>query len=210
MLCGATGSAKTRVLQALAIAGEQVLDLEDLAAHKGSVLGGWPGRPQPSQKAFETQLAAQLKAFDLTRPVYVEAESRRIGRITLSTALLERLRASPCIEIAATAPARLAHLLHDYAYLGDDGEALAAQIGLLHGLQANETLERWQAWARQHQLPLLFEELMRLHYDPLYGRSQHSNFLRLTDAQRVETDTLDEAALPELARQVARLGGASA
>ncbi len=68
VLCGATGSAKTRVLQALAIAGEQVLDLEDLAAHKGSVLGGWPGRPQPSQKAFETQLAAQLKAFDLTRP----------------------------------------------------------------------------------------------------------------------------------------------
>jgi tRNA 2-selenouridine synthase len=207
VLCGATGSAKTRVLQALAIAGEQVLDLEDLAAHKGSVLGGWPGRPQPSQKAFETQLAAQLKAFDLTRPVYVEAESRRIGRITLPTALLERLRASPCIEIAATAPARLAHLLHDYAYLGDDGEALAAQIGLLHGLQPNETLERWQAWARQHQLPLLFEELMRLHYDPLYARSQRSNFLRLADARRVETDTLDEAALPELARQVALLGG---
>jgi tRNA 2-selenouridine synthase len=210
VLCGATGSAKTRVLQALAAAGEQVLDLEDLAAHKGSVLGSWPGRPQPSQKAFETLLAAQLKTLDLARPVYVEAESRRIGRITLPTSLLERLRASPCIEIAATAPARLAHLLRDYAYLGDDGEALAAQIGQLHGLQPNETLERWQAWAREHNLPPLFEELMRLHYDPLYARSQRSNFLRLADAQRVETDRLDEAALPELARRVVKLVEAQA
>ncbi len=210
VLCGATGSAKTRVLQALEAAGEQVLDLEDLAAHKGSVLGGWPGRPQPGQKAFETQLADRLKAFDLARPVYVEAESRRIGRITLPTSLLERLRASPCIEIAATPAARLAHLLHDYAYLGDDGEALAGQIALLHGLQPNDTLERWQAWARGHDLPPLFEELMRLHYDPLYARSQRSNFLRLTDAQRVETDTLDEASLPGLARRVATIGGALA
>ncbi|RYY62630.1 MAG: tRNA 2-selenouridine(34) synthase MnmH, partial [Comamonadaceae bacterium] len=96
VICGATGSAKTRVLQALAARGAQVLDLEELARHKGSLLGGLPGVPQPSQKAFETQLATALEAFDLTRTVYVEGESARIGRISLPIPLVERMRASPC------------------------------------------------------------------------------------------------------------------
>jgi tRNA 2-selenouridine synthase len=95
VLCGPTGSAKTAILQAAARAGAQVLDLEGLAAHKGSVLGAMPGVEQPSQKAFETRLAQALAGFDLARPVFVEAESRKIGRIALPNALVERLRQSP-------------------------------------------------------------------------------------------------------------------
>ncbi|MDZ7858688.1 tRNA 2-selenouridine(34) synthase MnmH [Sphaerotilus sp.] len=203
VLCGPTGSAKTALLQALAAQGAQVLDLEGLAVHKGSVLGKVPGAAQPSQKRFETQLALQLEAFDLTRPVFVEAESRKIGQISLPTPLLERLRASPCIEIVASPEARLDYLLRDYAYLGDDGPRLAQTLGQLHGLQANETITRWQAWAVAGALRPLFAELMALHYDPLYLRSQNGHYQRLRSAVQVEAAALDEAALQALATEIA-------
>ncbi|MEY4754763.1 MAG: tRNA 2-selenouridine(34) synthase MnmH [Pseudomonadota bacterium] len=202
VLCGPTGSAKTGLLHALHQAGAQVLDLEGLAVHKGSVLGRVPGHEQPSQKAFETRLADQLARFDPARPVYIEAESRKIGRVALPTPLLDALRAGRCIEIQAAPEVRLAYLLRDYAYLGDDGERLAATLGQLQGLQANETLERWQGWAHAHQLAPLFEELMRLHYDPLYARSQRSNYLRLHEARPLPAASLDPEALAELARQL--------
>jgi tRNA 2-selenouridine synthase len=209
VLCGPTGSAKTALLHALAAQGEQVLDLEGLAGHKGSVLGKVPGVAQPSQKRFETLLATQLQGLDLNRPVYVEAESRRIGQISLPTPLLERLRTSPCIEIAASAEARLAYLLRDYAYLGDEPQRLADTLGQLHGLQSNETIVRWQAWALAGELSPLFAELMALHYDPLYARSQNGHYGRLREAVQVEAASLSVAALPAVARTVAGavLGG---
>ena len=203
VLCGPTGSAKTALLHALAAQGEQVLDLEGLAVHKGSVLGKVPGTPQPSQKRFETQLALQLESFDLARPVFVEAESRKIGQISLPTPLLERLRASPCVEIVASPEVRLDYLLRDYVYLGDDGPRLAETLGQLHGLQANETITRWQAWAVAGELRPLFAELMALHYDPLYLRSQNGNYQRLRSAVQVEAVALDEAALLALATEIA-------
>jgi tRNA 2-selenouridine synthase len=205
VLCGPTGSAKTRVLQALQRAGAQVLDLEGLARHRGSVLGGHAGVEQPSQKAFETGLAQALEGMDLERPVYVEAESRKIGRLAVPPALIERLRSAPCIEIRATPEARLRYLLADYADLGDDREELARRLGLLHGLQPNETLARWQAWARAGELAPLFEELMRLHYDPLYARSQHTHLRQLADAQPLPADDLSASAIETLARRVLEL-----
>jgi len=206
VLCGPTGSAKTALLHALAAQGEQVLDLEGLAVHKGSVLGKVPGTPQPSQKRFETGLAMQLQALDLNRPVYVESESRKIGQISLPTPLLERLRASPCVEIVASPEVRLAYLLRDYAYLGEDRQRLAETMGQLHGLQANETIARWQAWALAGALSPLFAELMALHYDPLYARSQNGNYQRLKEAVHVEAASLEEAALPLLAQEIVRVG----
>lgn len=203
VLCGPTGSAKTRVLQALAALGEQVLDLEALAAHRGSVLGALPGMEQPSQKAFETRLATALKGFDPARTVWVEAESRKIGRISLSDALLERLRSSPVVQIDATAEARLAYLLRDYAWLGDDPQRLADKLGLLKGMLANETLAQWQAWALARELPPLFAALMAQHYDPLYARSQGRHFEKPGGGRRVETDDLSEAGIAALARRIA-------
>ena len=101
VLCGPTGSAKTRILHALARQGAQVIDLEGCARHRGSVLGTLPGVAQPSQTAFETLLAQQVEGLDTSRPVYVEAESSRIGRLTVPMPLIRHLRASPCIEIQA-------------------------------------------------------------------------------------------------------------
>lgn len=203
VLCGPTGSAKTRVLQALAAHGAQTIDLEALAAHKGSVLGDVPGVEQPTQKRFETLLAAALESLDVAKPVYVEAESRRIGRIALPTPLLERMRASPCVELVASRNARLDYLLRDYAYLGDDPDALAAKITQLHGLQSNETLVRWKGWALEGTLAPLFDELMSAHYDPLYARSQNGNFLRLGAATRVAIERLAADDMPLIAARIA-------
>ena len=120
VICGATGSAKTRVLHALAARGAQVLDLEDFACHKGSLLGSLPGVAQPSQKHFETRIAAVLETLDLSRPLYVEGESIRIGRLSLPLPLVARMRAAPRIEVSATPEARRAYPLGGYAYLGHD------------------------------------------------------------------------------------------
>jgi len=208
VVCGATGSAKTRVLHALASQGEQVLDLEGLACHKGSLLGHLPGRPQPTQKAFETQLAVQLQAFDLSRPVWIEAESRKIGRVALPDAMVERLRASPCHEVQASPEARLEFLLRDYAYLGDNGAALAERLAALRALHSNEVIARWQAWAVAGQLRPLFDELARLHYDPAYARSQSTHFHQWAQRQPVSTKVLDDAGIDALAATLrARLAG---
>jgi tRNA 2-selenouridine synthase len=193
------------VLHALAALGEQVIDLEALACHKGSLLGHVPGVAQPSQKAFETQLATALDGLDLSRPVFVEAESRKIGRIALPTVLIERMRASPCIEIDATPEARLAFLLQDYAYLGDDGAALAARFESLRQMHGKEVIERWQDWATQGQLSPLFAELTALHYDPLYARSQSQHFHQWAQRQSVPASRLDDEGIAQLARQLRSL-----
>jgi tRNA 2-selenouridine synthase len=206
VLCGATGSAKTRVLQALALQGRQVLDLEGLAAHKGSLLGALPGTPQPSQIAFETRIAELLERIDPAQPLYVEGESRRIGRLDVPLPLVTHMRASRCIEIEATPEARLAYLLRDYAYLGDDPEALSRQLGLLKELHGKAVIGRWQQWAAAGELPALFAELTALHYDPAYKRSQASHFERWAERQTVRADDLSDAAIDALAARVAALG----
>ncbi len=205
VLCGPTGSAKTRVLQALAARGAQVLDLEACARHRGSVLGAWPGVAQPSQTAFETLLAQALEPLDLQRPIFVEAESSRIGRIAVPQPLVQRLRASPCIEIQASPAARLAFLLRDYANLGDDPAALARQLGTLRELHGRQVIERWQGWAAEGALEPLFAELMALHYDPLYARSQSTHLHQWAQRQVVQADTLTPAGIEALAGQVLAL-----
>ena len=202
IICGATGSGKTRLLAALAARGEQTLDLEALAAHKGSVLGGLPGCEQPTQKWFESGLADRIERLDPEKVIYVEAESRKIGTCALPNALIEAMRTAPCIEICATQQARLAYLLDDYAYLGENPAALAARLERLRGLIDNATLNRWQTWAHERNLSDLFRELIIRHYDPLYARSQHKNFQQLIGARQLMTDDLSEEGVRRLAAEV--------
>lgn len=201
VLCGPTGSAKTRVLHALAARGEQVLDLEAHANHRGSVLGLVTGTVQPSQKRFETCIAATLAAADPARPVYVEAESRRIGRLALPTPLFERMRFSPSIAIDADRAARLAFLLEDYAFLGEDRDDLARRIELLRGLQSNETVARWVEWAKAGALEPLFDDLMEHHYDPMYARSTQRRS-EGPPMQIVRSGSLDAAHVDRLADEI--------
>ena len=186
VLCGRTGSAKSRLLQALAAQGAQVLDLEALACHRGSVLGPLPGQPQPSQKAFETALWQALRRFEPGRAVFTEGESRLIGRLRVPEPLLERLRAAPCVEVQMPLAARVDFLLQDYAHFVTDIEAFCARLQALRELRGGATVQRWQALAREGALREVVQELLTDHYDPGYQRSMQRNFSGFAAAQPLE------------------------
>ena len=202
VVTGATGSGKSRLLEALTAQGAQVLDLEALAAHKGSVLGGLPGEAQPSQRMFESRLLAVLRRLTFAEPVYVEAESRKIGRLQVPDALLETMRASPCLVIEASDAARVAFLIGDYDYFLADPAGLKDKLACLRELQSDDTLSRWNAFIDARDWPALVAELLAQHYDPLYKRSQGKNYVRFSDAPRFATDDLSPAGLQRLAGKI--------
>ena len=88
---GATGSAKGKVLDALEALGAQVVDLEGLARHRGSILGALPGAEQPTQKGFESALYDAIRGFDGDKPVFVELESPKVGRLDVPRPIFKRL-----------------------------------------------------------------------------------------------------------------------
>lgn len=182
VLTGATGSGKTRLLRALEHAGAQALDLEGLAAHRGSLLGAIKGEAQPSQKAFETALADTLRRFNPEQPVFVEAESRAIGRVMLPEALLQAMHRSRCVSVQAHRDERIAFLLVDYAHLFDEPDTFKAQLRKLIGLHSRERVERWCRLIDENERGTLFGELIELHYDPAYTRSSSGHFVELPRA----------------------------
>jgi tRNA 2-selenouridine synthase len=182
---GPTGSGKSRKLAALREAGQQVLDLEALAAHRGSVLGNLPGQPQPSQKWFESQLLFALRALDPARPVYVEGESRKIGQVQIPEALIERMRASPCLVLETDLETRITFLLEEYRHFLADRGALDAQLDCLVALHGRQRIEEWKMLAARGEWRELVRRLLVEHYDPAYRRSAARNFARLPEAERV-------------------------
>ena len=199
---GATGSGKSRLLEALAAEGAQVLHLEQLARHKGSVLGPLPQTQQPSQRLFESSIHARLRGFDSERPVFVEAESRRIGVLQLPDALLAAIRAARSLRIEAGLAARVEFLLRDYDYFLADPTWLVERLEQLKGLQSGETVARWKALAQAGEFPALVSELLTAHYDPLYQRSQTRNFAGFAAATPIESSDLSPAAMARLAREI--------
>lgn len=202
VISGATGSAKSRILEALAVQGAQVLHLEEMAAHKGSVLGGLQNQEQPSQKKFDSRLHSALSTLDPKRPVFVEAESRRIGSVQLPDALIAAIRSADCVRIEASLPARVDFLLNDYAYFLADPCWLKERLGLLQGLQSNETLAAWFALIEAGDFRRLVTELLARHYDPLYQRSQNRNYRDFGNARTFPSDDLSPAGIDRIATEI--------
>jgi tRNA 2-selenouridine synthase len=187
VVCGRTGSGKTRLLAALHDAGAQVLDLEALASHRGSVLGILPGRPQPSQKAFETAVWNALRHFDPARPVWVESESKKVGNLRVPEALIRQMREhGRCLNVEMPDSGRLALLLQDYDFFVHDPELFCRQLDCLLELRGRDTVRAWQAAARAGRVAEVFLELMHLHYDPGYLKSMRANFVGFESARVVE------------------------
>ena len=153
-----------------------MLDLEALAKHRGSLLGDLPDDPQPSQKWFESQLAAELARFDPARPVYVESESRRIGTVQLPDALLAAMRAGSCIVLDTPDALRVALLKDEYAHFLADPALLTSRLSRLLQLQGRKTLDRWAAAAAAGDWDTLVGELLVCHYDPMYTLSIAQKF----------------------------------
>ncbi|MDE2429463.1 MAG: tRNA 2-selenouridine(34) synthase MnmH [Burkholderiales bacterium] len=176
VLCGATGNGKSRLLQMLSEIGAQVLDLEKLAAHRGSILGELPKHNQPSQKNFESQIWNQIQHFNFEKPVFIEAESKKIGNLRIPESIVKTMRQSPCIEIKLPLDQRIALLKEDYAHFVANPEALAHQLNFLVSLHGREKINRWNEMAISDSLDQLVLELLSQHYDPAYIKSIERNF----------------------------------
>nr|ALV86302.1 tRNA 2-selenouridine synthase [uncultured bacterium 4] len=210
VLAGRTGSGKTRLLHALAHEGAQVLDLEALACHRGSVLGGIPGTPQPSQKRFDTVLWERLRAFEPARAVFVESESAKVGQLRVPESLIVHIREhGQCLAVQMPDAARVQLLLEDYGFFARDPEAFCRLLDALIELRGKDTVRAWQALARDGRWADVFADLMSRHYDPLYERSMQRHFSGLAQARTVGLCDGKPATLRAVAQRLVAEAGAT-
>ncbi|HSH88411.1 MAG TPA: tRNA 2-selenouridine(34) synthase MnmH [Ramlibacter sp.] len=202
VICGPTGSGKTRLLQALAAEGAQVLDLEDLASHRSSVLGMIPGQPQPTQKRFDTLVWGALRQFDPARPVYVESESRKVGNVAVPDALIDRMRAAPCLRLELPLDERVALLLEDYDFFVRDAQLFKERLSALNELRGKAVVEGWMAQVDAGQSEAVVHELLEKHYDPGYSSSISRNFKRYGEAEVIAPADRSPEAMRRLAREI--------
>ena len=199
---GPTGSGKSRLLAALAQSGGQVLDLEALAAHRGSVLGGLPDRPQPSQKMFESLLLREMTGLEVDKAVYIEGESKKIGQLQVPESLIARMRASPCVQLETDTETRVTLLLREYEFFLNNQENLYQQLDCLVSLHGREKVAGWKALGERGAWREFVARLLAEHYDPAYRRSSHKNFVRLPDAPAVRIAAAEEDAFTRAAQSL--------
>lgn len=205
VVCGKTGVGKSRFLRALAGLDAQVLDLENLAAHMGSVLGAHPERAQPTQKYFETCIWQALRRFDPRRPVFVESESKKIGNLHTPETLLQRMRAAECLTLDAPTAVRIALLKADYQHFLHDPGLLSRQLDCLLPLLGHNRIRRWKDLAAAGEWDRLVGELLVTHYDPAYTRSLTRNYVRAAEGPVLHLASPAEVDLLALARQALEL-----
>ena len=205
VVCGLTGSGKSRLLAALAHEGAQTLDLEGIARHRGSLLGDIPGDPQPSQKWFESQLFDAFAKLDPARPVYVESESRRIGALQMPEALVARMRDGRCVTMVTPLAERVTLLKEEYAHYFAAPAELTKRLDSLTELRGKATIARWKTMAAAGDWDALIAELLEAHYDPTYARSLERNFPRAEDALTLELERMSRADFGGLARELREL-----
>ena len=203
VVCGTTGSGKSRLLQHLDEGGAQVLDLEALAHHRGSLLGGLPAQPQPSQKQFETKVWHALRGFDTARPIYVESESRKVGELRVPDQVLLAMRAADCIRLELPLQARVRLLRDEYVHFESDVGTLHEKLDCLVPLHGHERVDAWKRLVDERQWDALVERLLLEHYDPAYLRSIGRNFTHSPLAQPLVLASDDPAVFREAARALA-------
>lgn len=200
VVCGPTGSGKTRLLRALIDAGAQVLDLEELANHRSSVLGMIPGRAQPTQKRFETLVWDALRRFEPSRPVFVEAESKKVGNLAVPHSLMLAMRESPCLLLRLADDERVRLLMEDYAFFARDIEFFCHRLDALAVLRSKAVVDGWKEQARSGQIEQVVLHLLERHYDPGYAESTRRNFSRFADAVVLQAPDRSVQAMRALAQ----------
>ncbi len=171
VISGLTGAGKSRLLRHMEAAGHQVLDLEYLAAHRGSLLGDEPDQPQPGQKAFETAIGAALQRFSPEKPVWVESESRRVGRLFCPDALWEKMTTAPVMELVTPRVERARMLLEDYHHFPKAPDQLLQKLSYLTVAHGHERVGFWCDLVKKAAWLEFTESLLEAHYDPAYLRA---------------------------------------
>ncbi len=191
VICGMTGSGKTRVLQEIGELGAQILDLEGLAVHRGSVLGNEPNIDQPSQKGFETALWNALRKLDPSKPVFVESESKKVGGLHVPDTLMEKIRNGSCVELRSSTATRVSWLIREYHHFLTDTDSFKGKLALLTTHYGKVQMRKWNEAIDAGNFPELVEELLVKHYDPSYQSSIVRNFpqYKLENFVQLESDS---------------------
>jgi tRNA 2-selenouridine synthase len=208
VVSGMTGCGKTRLLHALEREGNQILDLEGLASHRGSLLGAVPGEPQPTQKRFDSLLLDRLRKFDDAKPVWVESESKKIGNLQLPRALFEAMRSAKTFLVTACMRERVLLLREDYPNFASDPQAMIARLAPLKLLVGGGELEHWSALVQAGRLDEMLERVLSVHYDPSYKRSRKHSSGQVDPAAQIELLPTDPASLASVASDLTRRFGA--
>ena len=202
VICGRTGSGKTRFLHTLKAAGAQVLDLEDLACHRSSVLGQVPGVPQPSQKHFDTLIWEKLLSFDPKEVIFLESESKKVGNVSVPEELMQKMRQSPCTHLELGMQDRVELLMQDYAFMADAPDFFMQKLQALVTLRGKAVIDSWCEWIKAGQIREVVQELLEKHYDPTYDASMKRNYQKIDEALHLKLTSLDELQTQALAQEV--------
>lgn len=206
ILCSLTGSGKTYILQQMRLTrGAQVLDLEALANHRGSLLGEeWEGKPspQPSQKYFESLLLQQLQSFNPEETVWLESESNKIGQVYLPQSLWEKMKQASCVEIHLAIAQRVQFLLQEYPHLTTHPDILKAKLEKLKPRYGKEKLSAWYQLIDGEKWDFFVQDMLQFHYDPTYTTSMKRDFakversLSIPDLSNTSLDALLDCLFP--------------
>ncbi|XP_062609406.1 tRNA 2-selenouridine synthase-like isoform X2 [Saccostrea cucullata] len=189
VLSGPTGSGKTFLLSKLSALGEQVLDLEGIANHKGSVLGAEINGTQPSQKWFESQIVEKLRSFNLEKVVWVESESVRIGNVHVPQTLHKEMGKAQHFRINLPMEKRVQHILKNYPDYIENFQFTKQKLMKLKSYHSNSKLSEWISLGESGQWTQFVEAFLTEHYDPSYSLSQSKNFK--SPATDIYLDSLD-------------------
>jgi len=207
VICGMTGSGKTRVLQEIGQLGLQILDLEGLAVHRGSVLGNEPNIDQPSQIGFETALWNALRKLDPSQAVFVESESKKVGGIHIPDALMEKIRSGACIELRSSTQTRVSWLIREYHHFLTGTDNFKDKLALLTTHYGKVQIAKWNEAIDAGNFPELVEELLVKHYDPSYQSSIVRNFPQYKIENFVQLENDSDEAFAQAAKAIkAKLG----
>lgn len=202
VVCGLTGSGKSRLLQTLEKQGAQVLDLEQLAAHRGSVLGNLPETRQPPQKLFESMVWWKLRNFDPSRPIFIEAESKKIGNIRVPESLIQAMWQGQCVRLEISRALRVNLLKEEYVHFQENPETLNKKLDFLTNIYGREQIEKWKELVKAAQWDVLVLDLLEKHYDPAYTKSTLKHFQHYDQGTVLQVTDCSEAGMTALARKL--------
>ncbi len=202
VLSGLTGVGKTRLLKAIEAEGGQIIDLEGLANHKGSLLGESPTSGQPLQKKFETLLWHHTSQLDLNKPIFIEAESNRIGNVHCPPALWKALNGARVVNVNLPTKERIKLLREDYPHFQDSPDELRKLLEVLVRLRGNETVDQWKAQVDAREWDAFVESILINHYDLCYRKPGHekSNYQEVT--ANIEVKDASPSSYRETAKQI--------
>jgi len=200
LISGKTGSAKTKILKSIENEGGQILDLEGLANHKGSLLGKIPDLIQPSQKFFESLIFNKIQNLNLKDKIYIEAESSKIGNIHIPKSIWKKMIKSPRIEISANVELRAKFLVSDYDYMCNNPTLINPIIKGLKNRLSKELFDEWTNLIERKKWFDLTKSFLENHYDPSYSSNTIKNDRKVI--KKITATSLNNSDIKDIAKKI--------